>query len=64
MIFFIVVGLYVVSKLGIHSWLSFLIAAIIYTILYYLCAYGFMMNAYERELFTGFFAKIFNKIKR
>ena len=64
MLFFIAVGLYVVSKIGIHSWLSFLGAAIIYTILYYLCAYGFMMNPYERELFIGFLTKIFGKIKR
>lgn len=61
---FTVVGLYMIPKLEIHSWSAFLSAAAVFTALYYICSYVFMMNAYERELFADLLKKAAGKLKR
>lgn len=61
---FTVVGLYMIPKLEIHSWSAFLSAAAVFTALYYICSYVFMMNTYERELFADLLKKAAGKLKR
>lgn len=61
---FVLAGLYLASQVGINSWSSFLMAAAVYSVLYCLCAYLFMMNSYERQLFTGLISKLYRRWKR
>lgn len=62
MIVMMLAGLFVNNNIFIiDSWAKFLISAIIYTIIYAVCAYFVMMNDYEKDIFRGPVKKIFSK---
>lgn len=46
------------------GWLMFLAYAMVYSVLYAVLAYFFMMNRYEKDLLVGPIKKIFKKTKR
>ena len=52
------------KRFVIHSWLNFFVFAALYTLLYFLLAYRFMMNKYERELIIGPLKALRNRILR
>lgn len=52
----------VLDSLSITNWFAFFAAAAVYTLLYFLLAYRFMMNNYEREIVMVPLKKIYNKI--
>ena len=50
--------------LGVNSWVAFFAYAAVYTVVYFVLAYVFMMNAYEKNLFFGFIKKVIAKMQR
>ena len=62
MIITMLVGLFVNNNIFmIDSWIEFLISAIVFTIIYAVCAYFIMMNDYEKDIFRGPVKRIFAK---
>ncbi len=53
----------VIDFVGIANWIAFFIMAVVYTLIFALIAYLFMMNEYERDLFCGFIKRI-AKVKK
>ena len=53
MVVFIALGLFVTQKVIIDSWPLFFVGAVLYTLLYVGATYFFMMNQYEKTLFTA-----------
>ena len=58
-----IVGFIGVRRLYTSGWISWLLLAIVYTIVYFVLAYLFMMNSYEKELITAPLKKVLNKLK-
>jgi uncharacterized membrane protein YfcA len=50
MIFMGIVAWFALDALAIDSWLAFVAAAALYTAVYFVLAYRFMMNQYERDI--------------
>lgn len=50
--------------LGMDTWLEFFGYAVVYTVVYFVLAYFFVMNAYERNIFFGLVNKFVSKIRR
>ena len=55
-------GWFALDRLTLDGWLVFFVAAAVYTVLYLVLAYRFMMDSYERELIKGPMRKILRKI--
>ncbi len=51
------------SYISITNWFIFFAAAAIYTVIYFLLAYRFMMNAYEREFVKSFVMSLRAKLR-
>ena len=56
-------GWFALDRLDIHNWLIFFALAAAYTILYWVLAYFFMMNDYEKALIRGPASKILAHMK-
>ena len=56
------VAWFVVDYITMDSWIVFFLAAAVYTIIYFVLAYQFMMNAYERDVTLVPVKKILNRI--
>lgn len=57
------VGWIVLDKIVIGSWLIFFALAVVYAVIYWILAYFFMMNDYEKTFIKGPVSKIFSHIK-
>lgn len=56
-------GWFVLDRLNVDSWLSFLAAAAVYAAVYFLLAYRFMMNGYERDTIMVPVKKVLRKLR-
>lgn len=54
------VGWIVLDKIVIGSWLIFFALAVVYAVIYWILAYFFMMNDYEKTFIKGPVSKIFS----
>ena len=54
----------ILNRMGIGGWSEFFVYAVIYTIVYFVLAYFFMMNDYERNLIREPVRKILCKIRK
>ena len=54
----------ILDKVGIDNWGEFLVYAALYSIVYFVLAYIFMMNDYERNILCSPFRKILRKIQK
>ncbi len=54
---------FTLERLPVMNWLVFLGAAVIYTVVYFLLAYRFMMNDYERGVCKAPIQRFFKKVK-
>lgn len=54
---------FVLDRLPLDNWLTFFCAAAVYTAVYFLLAYRFMMNPYERDIVMVPLKKILRKLK-
>lgn len=54
----------VLDRIGISGWGEFILYAVIYTVVYFILAYLFMMNEYERNLLRTPFQKIFKRFRK
>lgn len=54
----------ILDRIGIAGWSEFFVYAVIYTIVYFILAYFFMLNDYERNLIRGPVRKILCKIRK
>ena len=53
------IGIVVIKQfIGIHSWYSFFVFVIMYTLIYTILIYRFAMNKYEKEMCQGIISKI------
>ena len=57
------VGWFILDALHISNWLIFFALAAAYTLIYWISAYFFMMNDYERAFIKGPVLKIFTRMK-
>ena len=57
------VGWIVLDKIVIGSWLIFFALAVVYAVIYWILAYFFMMNDYEKTFIKGPVSKIFSHIR-
>ena len=57
------VGWFILDALHISNWLIFFALAAAYTLIYWVLAYFFMMNDYERAFIKGPVSKIFTRMK-
>lgn len=53
---------FVLDRLTIDSWLTFFLCAAVYTVVYCLLAYWFMMNHYERDIIMKPIKKVLKKL--
>lgn len=58
-----VLGWFCVNQFFIGNWISFLMLAIAYSIIYFVVAYMFMMNSYERSTLLSPLKKIMDRVK-
>ena len=54
---------FALEGLAVDSWLTFFACAAVYTAVYFLLAYRFMMNPYERDIITVPVKKVLRKIR-
>ncbi len=54
---------FVLDGLAVDSWLAFFTYAAAYTVVYFLLAYGFMMNPYERDIVLVPVKKVLRKLR-
>lgn len=52
------VGWFALEKLNVRNWLIFFGLAVVYTVIYWVLAYFFMMNSYEKGLIKGLFSRL------
>ena len=57
------VGWFILDALHISNWLIFFALAAAYTLIYWISAYFFMMNDYERAFIKGPVSHVLHKIK-
>ena len=63
----IIMGLgcwYVLRYVELINWISFFTAAVLYTVLYFIAAYLFMMNQYEKKIFLAPLRRIYDFIHK
>lgn len=54
--------LFLLNLIPVTNWLTFFVLAILYSVIYFVLAYKFMMNDYEKALLTVPLSKIRNKV--
>lgn len=55
---------FLLDRIGLSSWMMFLGLAVVYTVIYAVLAYFFMMNDYERNILTGPVKKLMTKLRK
>lgn len=58
-----VMGWFCVNRFFVKTWISFLLLAVAYSIIYFIFAYIFMMNSYERNTLLSPLKKLRDKVK-
>lgn len=54
---------FVLDALQLDNWLAFFVTAAVYSIVYFVLAYLFMLNGYERDLIQVPIKKVLRKLK-